>query len=288
MPEITAVQYMTDNLRIWLSGRTIKAVHFSASTNHKRIHLGDLLLPTEACSPPWRRGKHSIIPIGKGAIVLSYNLSAKVLRTTKYEPKNSRLVFELDNSEFIAWKDRINLGEIRWFPDRGHKDNTLHTFFDQVKNLGPEFWPQLRDGQWWQSILENRKARLYTLLLNQSVVAGIGNIIALETMHKLGLSLNVRPNELSLAQWGEFSTAIRTVVDASMYHHNSLRITEQKSSDPFRGELLFVSEGHTVAKGFTIYGRSGEKCRNCTDGIIIKSRIQGRPTYACNHCQAPT
>lgn len=285
MPEITAVQYMTDNLKIWLVGRTIKAVHFSSSTNHKRIKLDGLLFPTERCGPPWRRGKHSIIPIGKGAIVLSYNLSAKVLRTPTYEPKNNRLAFELDNSEFINWKDRINLGEIRWFPDRGYKDNTLRVFFDQAKSLGPEFWPQLRDGQWWNSILGNRKARLYTLLLNQSVVAGIGNIIALETMHKLGLSLNIKSNQLSPLQWRQFSKAVRRVVEASMGHHNSLRLKEQQISASFRGELLFVSEGHTLAKGFTIYGRTGEKCKNCKGGIIIKSRLQGRPTYACDNCQ---
>ena len=136
MPEITATQFMTDNLNLWLEGQSITQITITDAANQSRIELEGFPLPSPICRQVWRRGKHSVIPIGEGALVLSYNLSGKVLRASTPESElngaaRTRVAFHLSDGGFVLWKDRINLGELRWFPKRGPEDILLHNFFEQ-------------------------------------------------------------------------------------------------------------------------------------------------------------
>ena len=294
MPEITATQFMTDNLNLWLEGQSITQITITDAANQSRIELEGFPLPSPICRQVWRRGKHSVIPIGEGALVLSYNLSGKVLRASTPESElkgaaRTRVTFHLSDGGFVIWKDRINLGELRWFPKRGPEDILLHNFFEQDKSLGPEFWPMHRDGAWWQAVAGHSKRRLLTALMDQKVVAGIGNIIALESLHRVKLPLSTKADGLSDAQWTALANAIRTVVADSLEQHAQLRQKGQRGLDnprQLRGELKLVAEGHTEAKGFLIYGRAGATCPSCRAGIIQKGKVAGRPTYWCDSCQA--
>lgn len=293
MPELTATQYMTDNLTLWLKGHSITEVILSQSANKKRLHLNGFSPTGLVDQTAWRRGKHSVVPVGNGALVFSYNLSGKVLRSNRPETDlpgaaGSRVAFKLSNGGYVLWKDRINLGEIRWFPNRGKEDTVIHDFFQKEKKLGPEYWPMRRGGNWWQSLLGSKKGRLYTVLMNQRLIAGIGNIIALEALHRIGTPLTTKASDLNGQQWDSLAIAIRQVTAASLNHHDALRETEILTvSHPtlMRGELKLVAEGHTHAKGFSIYGRTNEPCPTCGKGIIIKGKLNGRPTYSCTHCQ---
>ena len=294
MPEITATQFMTDNLSLWLEDQSITQITITDAANQSRIELDHFPLPSPICGRVWRRGKHSVVPIGEGALVLSYNLSGKVLRASRPESDlngaaRTRVAFELSDGGFVLWKDRINLGELRWFPKRGPKDRLIHYFFDQNKRLGPEFWPMHRDGIWWKAVAGRSKRRLLPALMDQKVVAGIGNIIALESLHRAKLPLSTKADSLKDAQWTVLAKAIRTVVAASLEQHGQLREKGQMGLDNprhLRGELKLVAEGHTEAKGFLIYGRAGAICPSCRAGIIQKGKVAGRPTYWCDACQA--
>ena len=294
MPEITATQFMTDNLSLWLEGHSITEIIITHTANQSRIALNSFPLPSPICRQVWRRGKHSVVPIGDGALVLSYNLSGKVLRSATPElditgALSTRVAFKLSDGGYVLWKDRINLGELRWFPKRGTEDTLIHQFFEQDKKLGPEFWPMHRDGTWWKAVAGQSKQRLLTVLMDQKVVAGIGNIIALESLHRVKLPLSTKADSLSDSQWAALSKAIRTVVAASLEQHARLRQKGQLGLDNsrhLRGDLKLVAEGHTEAKGFLIYGRAGATCPSCGSGTIQKGKIAGRPTYWCDACQA--
>ena len=288
MPEITAVTYMTDNLKIWLKDVSIEGVTFYASANGKRIHLDRMSCPTGAPLQIIRRGKHSVVIFERGALIFCYNLSGKVVQITESEPEQMRLELQLSNGRKLGWVDRINLGEIHWLASDGDPIVAkVGSWFKTQKNLGPEFWPERRSWEWWKGRFGHKKRFLYQLLLDQSNIAGIGNIIALETLFRAKIAPQTRASDLDDSAWGRVQSSVYEVVEASSAQHRALRLKQQdkEGEQAFRGELSLVAEGDVEAKGFLIYGRKGGKCPACTDGIIQKSKMAGRPIYWCPLCQ---
>ena len=182
MPEITAVTYMTDNLKIWLSDVSIEGVTFYASANAKRIHLDRMSCPTGAPLQIIRRGKHSILIFERGALILCYNLSGKIVHLSEPEPDRMRLELQLSNGKRLGWVDRINLGEIHWLPNNGGSVVAqVGTWLKEHKNTG------LNSGQsGGHKVVERAlwSSKSYAVLLDQTNVPGIGNIIALETLFR--------------------------------------------------------------------------------------------------------
>ena len=144
----------------------------------------------------------------------------------------------------------INLGELRWFPKRGPR-HFAPQFFEQDKSSDPS-WPMHRDGAWWQAVAGHSKRRLLTALMDQKVVAGIGNIIALESLHRVCRIVHQ-------GRWPQ-----RCTVDSTGKRHPNGGRSLSRAACPtaserprgldnprqLRGELKLVAEGHTEAKGF--------------------------------------
>ncbi|MEC7986951.1 MAG: DNA-formamidopyrimidine glycosylase family protein [Myxococcota bacterium] len=278
MPEITAVQFMTENLRQWLLGQRIIGVELREKANLKRLKLDGFPEDTGLCMAVWRRGKHSIIEFQSGFLVLSYQLSGKVIHLRAADSTTSaRVIFSLSGGHRIAWLDRINFGSLHWF-------STKAAQIDYFKRLGEEFWPIKRDGTWWRNRLRYQRP-LHKQLIDQSLVAGIGNIIAIEILHRSGILPQTKPHQVPSEKWTLLAQQARIVVDVSHAQHCRAREQEIAKTGFLRGELHLVSEGNTRAKGFSIYGRQGEVCPQCQTGSIQKGKLDSRPIYWCETCQ---
>jgi|GEM_PF-4642065 len=277
MPEITAVQYMTENLREWLKSDPIVGITIHSSANSKRIHLSSMNVPTGNPKEIFRRGKNSIIVYEKGFLVLQYQLSGKVLIGEKHTPPAfARLHFSLQSGRLLYWADKINFGHLHWCAQQKEVDTLL-------KTIGPEFWPEDRDPTWWKTQLVGKRP-IHKILIDQKIVAGIGNIIAIETLHRSKIHPTTPPKRLQATDWEALATNIRVVVETSHHEHNQRRIAEKKSG-LFRGHLPLVSEGHRKATGYRIYGRDGMLCPQCNTATISKESLGGRPIYLCTQCQ---
>jgi formamidopyrimidine-DNA glycosylase len=277
MPELTAVQFMTENLRLWLQSDSILSIEKQEKHNKKRIFINDMPLPTGPSLRVERRGKASIIYFNSGMLVLQYQLSGKMIYSLdNTSPKGCRILFHLKSGNRLCWMDKINFGFIHWCNTQSQVDELL-------KNIGPEFWPIKRNASWWKERC-HRATPIHKQLIDQKRIAGIGNIIAIEVLHRCKIHPRNTPKKLDDEQWKDLSTNIRFVVEQSRTQHNLLR--EQETAEKrFFGILPLVSEGHTRAEGYQIYGRSGEQCPSCKNGIIEKSTLGGRPIYTCPLCQ---
>ena len=147
MPEITATQFMTDNLNLWLEGQSITQITITDAANQSRIELEGFPLPSPICRQVWRRGKHSVIPIGEGALVLSYNLSGKVLRASTPE---SELRGGLDWVAFHLQMGASCFGKtestsVTPLVSQTGPKTLLHNYPTRQESR-PEFWPMHRDG----------------------------------------------------------------------------------------------------------------------------------------------
>ena len=140
-----------------------------------------------------------------------------------------------------------------------------------------------RSALWWRDRI-TRKSAIHKQLIDQSLVAGIGNIIAIEMLHRSGILPQTHPQALSAKQWELLARQAHIVVNES--HHQHTQVREKELEKGFlRGELKLVSEGHTKAKGFSIYGRENIRCPQCETGIIQKAKLANRPIYWCSTCQ---
>lgn len=276
MPEITAVIFMTENIRLWINGLSIIHTQLNSSHNHKRIHLSEMPKDTGSCTGVVRRGKTSIISFEKGYLLIKYQLSGKIILRSDTSPPNTRAIFTLCNGQQLLWIDKINFGYLHWC-------KTLEELQQHQKNLGPEFWPFHRNGKWWKDICTSKSA-IHKVLINQKRVVGIGNIIAIEALHRSYIHPATAADSLSLAQWNTFSFVIRKVVQQSLDYHNNLRERFSKQGI-FNGNLSFVSEGNIRAEGYQIYGREYELCLQCKNNNIAKDTLAGRPIYICPSCQ---
>ena len=276
MPEITAVIFMTDNIRTWVSGLSIIQMDVMEGHNPNRIHISEMPKNTGMCTGVIRRGKTTILSFDKGYLLFSYQLSGKIILDSSSRQPHTRVVIKLSNGKKLLWIDKINFGSIHWFTNLSNLKN-------KQQNLGPEFWPIQKSGEWWKNIC-NSKSAIHKVLIDQKRVAGIGNIIAIETLHRSGIHPSKPANTISPIQWDKLAKSIRMVVKESQDQHNALR-EKQIKQGIFNGNLDFVSEGHTRAEGYQIYGREHEDCPQCKKASIIKIRLAGRPIYLCPKCQ---
>jgi len=139
-----------------------------------------------------------------------------------------------------------------------------------VHRLGPDALDALPEVSMLQKHLGNRK-ELKTALMDQSVLAGIGNIAANEICHQARLSPWSRPALLTPAQWGSLRTQIERYLRETIARDEGHEIT-------------YVSAGGS--NPFALYAREGEPCPSCSQPIA-RTKQAGRSTFFCPQCQPP-
>lgn len=144
-----------------------------------------------------------------------------------------------------------------------------------VNNYGIE--PLLDNFTWanWQKALHERKTSIKALLLNQKVIAGIGNIYADEICHKSGIRPGRSVNKLTLSEKRKLWQATTSVIKRAIVKRGTT-FSDYVDADGHSG--LFVDY-------LKVFGKQGTKCKACKQGVIKKIRLAGRGTHYCPNCQ---
>ena len=282
MPELTAVQFMTENLQLWCAETPIMSITVLRPAKGGRYALHGIPTPFIPSSI-YRRGKHTVLANEEGALIVSYNLSGKIFRVPKEERAPAfRIRFDL-GSHHLIFSDRIGLGRLTGLPAQGDTAHSTLQWF-QAKRLGDEPWPAHRSGSWWKQRCDSRSP-IHTVLIDQRRVAGIGNILALEGLFRAGIHPATKANLLSLEEWNQLAAGIHHAIALSHRQHQRARANQlHHNPEGYRGELDFVSEGHIRAEGYVIYGRKNEPCPKC-GALLLQGKQSGRPMYWCQQCQ---
>ncbi len=212
-----------------------------------------------------RRGKNLLIDLDGGSTLrvhlrMTGDLSA--VPDVRFRPVTVRAWFELTDGRGILFDDSRALGKIHIHPS-AEIDSALGPL--GVEPLSRSFRPE--------TLVEAAKGRrtpVKLLLMDQTVVAGIGNIYAAEALRRAGIDPRRPAGRLSRARVERLHTQIVQV----------LRTAVQSAS------LEYMSPGRYEAESFPllVYDREGQECGTC--GRRIR-RIQqgGRSTYFCPGCQ---
>jgi formamidopyrimidine-DNA glycosylase len=257
MPELAEVEIVRRNLDRWWT-QAASEVHIAdpeVVTTGSADDLRSALLskPQEHR----RRGKylHTLLP--DAAVVFHFRMTGKIVRRSSPHERFARIAWRVGDS-WLVFVDSRRLGHIdvlRRIEDYG-----------PLGRLGPEPHELTAD------TLRQRlgKRRLKDALMDQTVVAGIGNIAISEVFWRLRLPPRIKAIELSDKQ-------LEALVDELPRYFDWL-IAEEQSD-----EVLYVNQTDAPAP-FDVYQRDGEPCRRC-GAVIDSARIGGRSSYFCPSCQ---
>jgi formamidopyrimidine-DNA glycosylase len=213
-----------------------------------------------------RRGKYLLLRFASGRALLVH---LRMTGSFGFAPtSHERAVIELDDGTRLAYRDVRRFGT--WLVLEGAELEPYLATKSGPEPLGPRF-----TSRWLASQLQRRRAPLKAVLLDQRVVAGLGNIYADEALWRARLSPLRPANEVEPEEVRRLVRAIRAALATGIERQGSTLST------------YVTPEGSTGAmqEEFRVYGREGEPCPRCRTPIA-KTRVGGRGTWYCPHCQA--
>ena len=275
MPELPEVETMVRGLRPAMAGRAIAAVtvsdpfllHASTAEEFER-RVGGASVRVVS-----RRGKWVVIELegGRGTIVIQPRMTGGFWLVPPDRPEHIRVTFRLDGADQSVWFcDARRLGKIAWYAD----DHAAEAAF--ARSHGPDALEIAVED------LVNRLGRtargIKPTLMDQKVLAGIGNIYADEILFRSRLHPERPASSLSMTEVGRIHRATGEVLVEA--------IAAEGSSFDAGYRTVLGLEGGFLARN-AMYGRGGEPCPSCS-GPIVKAKIAGligRPTHYCPTCQ---
>ncbi len=256
MPELPEVEYARRHLEEWLGSHAVVAAHAAPT----RIFRGADKKAFEAlrgkATRVERRGKLLLIVFSNGAVRSHLGMSGKWVRRDDEDEKHSRAYFTLDDGTFVHYRDPRMFGRI---------EPTEETHLDP-RELGVDALGI--DAAALRKALEGARQPIKVALMDQSRIAGLGNIQASEALYRAKIS--PFRSTAKVTEWA----ALARGINASLSH--TLRAQARR-------EIVYVEEDAS-ANPFWVYGRKGEPCRVCRGRIAAKTQA-GRTTYYCPRCQ---
>lgn len=272
MPELPEVEVVRRGLQSSLTGRTIRSAEARVPALRWPLPQAlDACLRGARVQEVLRRGKYLLLRLDRGWLIVHLGMSGTLRFLRQPEPPQRHdhvdLVFE---HGVLRLRDPRRFGALLWHPAQAG-DPWAHPL---LAGLGVEPLSDAFDGALLHRALRGRRVAIKQLLLAGTVVVGVGNIYASESLFRAGILPGTPAGRISRARCERLAAAIRaTLTQAIERGGSSLRdfVGTGGESGHFQLECL-------------VYGRAGQPCRNC--GTPIRSRMQQqRATYWCPRCQ---
>ncbi len=267
MPELPEVETTVRGLAKVLHGRRLTCVEARRPDLRRAlpVDLGQRLTGARVTGLG-RRAKYGLIDTDRGdSLVFHLGMSGHWRVDPSETGKHDHFILETDEGRRVALNDARRLGSLDLVPTDELPD------WPPFKALGPE--PLDLDPRDLQRRLSGRTAAIKLLLLDQRIVAGLGNIYVCEALYRAGIHPKRAGGSVSLHRLRKLVPAIRDVLAEAIEAGGS---TLKDFVSP-NGELGYFS------KAFAVYDREGKPC-GC--GGTIRRIVQGgRSTFYCPQCQ---
>jgi formamidopyrimidine-DNA glycosylase len=277
MPELPEVETVRRGLECHVVGRRIEAVDVGRERTVRRTSREELIagLTGARVERADRRGKYLVLPLDTGeSAMIHLRMSGQVLLAARgaVRPPHTHVVLHLDDGREAWFVDPRTFGEVVVF-DPERVERTL----PELAALGVDPIADPFDPSILRSAIGTTRRALKPLLLDQHVVAGIGNIYADEILHRAGLRPDRPASTLDRRRVGRLHDSIVTVLTEAIDAGGSTL------GDAQYVDLMGASGSYQ--DDHRVYGRAGERCSSCGIGWIRRSVTGGRGTHWCPVCQ---
>lgn len=270
MPELPEVETVVRGLREPLVGRRIDSVWYEREKviQLPSAELFSARIKGQTVKAINRRAKYILCELDHDILAVHLKMTGRLfVAAPENQPPEDRWIrlrLGLDNGEELCFSDARRFGRVY----------LAGTVAEITPTLGPEpledaFTPSLLKQQ-----LQGRSKQIKALLLDQSFVAGVGNIYADEALHRAGIHPQRASDSLKTNEIKRLHGTIRAVLNEGIEHQGA-SVNWYRKPDGTKGE----SQDH-----FYVYDREGEPCLTCGTPII-KIRVAQRGTHYCPQCQ---
>lgn len=290
MPELPEVETVRIGLTKFLPGREIVSINFdwpksfpNAKTDVQQFAVGAKIVTVQ------RRAKVLLIELSsKYSLVIHLKMTGQLVFRSATErfgaghPNNSlvgelpdkstRVTIAFTDGSRLFFNDQRKFGWMRLLPTAEVVN------LDFFKKVGPEpltadfTWQQMRD-----RLMRRKNTNIKAALLDQTVVAGVGNIYADEALWGAKIHPATTVNRLTDAQFHK-------LYDELIY---VLKLSIEKGGSTDRNYVDAAGKRGSYMSFARVFRREGQPCPRCGH-TIIKTRVAGRGTHLCPHCQKLT
>lgn len=275
MPELPEVETIRQDLTLQVKGKTISDIRVLAADMVKNISVEDFAekVKDSTITEIGRRAKILLLHLSSGYTMLIHlKMTGQLIYTSANEPIDAwtRVLFDLGDGRELRFQDMRRFGYIK-----------LVKTGDILSQ--PDFWefgPEPLTADFTLDVLRRLlwsrpRGKIKPLLMDQSFIAGIGNIYADEILHYAGVRPTRLAGTLTEEEIPRLYEGIRTILPAAIKHRGS-------SVDMYVD--LKGRQGGYVPH-LQVYRREGEPCYRGDGGIIERIKLGGRSAYFCPACQ---
>ena len=286
MPELPEVETVRRGLGPAMEGRKIERVQ--QNRKNLRFDFPDKFvsrLEGQTIERLDRRAKYLLIRLSGGETLLSHlGMSGRftiestgtgdtitdLAHASPANPKHDHVVFYLNGGVVVRYNDPRRFGYMDVFKTEEEQNVSF------LSDLGPEPNSNHFSGRALKEALAGKKTAIKMALLDQKIVAGLGNIYVCEALHRSGISPKCEARNLSVPRIERLAVAVRDVINEAIEAGGS-SLKDFASTD---GALGYFQHQ------FRVYGREGGACPSEGCKGNIKRFVQsGRSTFYCSSCQ---
>jgi formamidopyrimidine-DNA glycosylase len=274
MPEMPEVETMVRDLTARVVGRTVtrfEAPFFGSFVYPPSPSEVESRLVGQQIVGVSRRGKYAGFALASGdALIIHRGMTGSLLLRRPQDPPEGhvRLIFGLDDDAELRFNDPRKFGKAFLMEATG-AERPLPWQRMGPEPLNGDFTPStLRKG------LEGRTATIKPLLLNQQVVAGLGNIYVDEALYRARIHPERRANTLRPAEIKRLHGAIQEVLQAAI----------EGRGTTFSSYTDIEGRQGAYQRSLQVFQRAGQPCERC-GSEIVKLVVGGRGTHVCPSCQ---
>lgn len=211
-----------------------------------------------------RRGKYLLFHLSGGKIlVMHLRMTGSLMLNTDGNASHTRAIFQFSNGEQLAFIDRRRLGVV-WLTDSES---------EVTKKLGVEPLTREFTANMLATKFEGREAPIKAVLLDQGIIAGIGNMYADEALFAAKIHPLKKAGNLSASEIRRLHEAIVAILKAAIANKGASVDTYKRPG----------GEGGTAHHEFHVAHHAGDPC--ACGGIVERIAIRNRGSYFCPNCQ---
>lgn len=216
-----------------------------------------------------RRGKWLVFDLDDYYLLSHLRMEGKYLYRNLGEKieKHELVIFNIDNKFELRYKDVRKFGKMYLVKKDKIKESPL-------SKLGLEPWDEKLTIEYLKKAYKNKSLPIKTLLLDQSIIVGIGNIYADEILFLSRINPYKKGKELT-------DKELKNIIE------NTKQVLEKAIKEGGTTIRSYTSEEGVTGlfqNSLNVHQQEGKTCPNCNN-IIIREKINGRSTYYCNKCQ---
>jgi len=194
----------------------------------------------------------------------------KFIENSSHPCKHTRIRFFDKNNNELRYIDVRSFGQMWWI----NRDLSLNKIIKGLGSLGPEPFSKDFDANYLKKVISKRTKSIKAILLDQTIVAGIGNIYADESLYSAGISPFREARTINKNELIKLKESILIVLKKSI----------GSGGTTFSDFRDLEGENGNFGLQTNVYRRTGKECRKCGN-LIERQKITGRSTHWCPKCQ---